>query len=118
MTQTTTWDPEQYRRYGDERSRSFSESVDSPNGYFALLADAGFDTDVWDTTYIHALRGPNPVLEWVRGTGLRPVLTALSAEDASEFESEYGALLASAYPSRDGVTAFGFRRVFCVGRKG
>jgi trans-aconitate 2-methyltransferase len=95
------------------------DPVDPPSEYAALLLDLGWTADAWETTYVHVLSGPDPVLEWVRGTGLRPVLAGLTddAERAS-FEAEYGSALRSAYPAdADGRTLFPFRRIFCVGRK-
>ena len=85
--------------------------------YAALLLDAGLHADVWETTYLHVLAGRDPVLEWMRGTGLRPVLAALSPEEASRFEAAYAQLLREAYPATHGGTVFPFRRVFCVGHK-
>ena len=52
-------------------------------GYAALLLDAGWEADAWETTYLHVLPGEDPVLEWVRGTGLRPVLAALAGRRSS-----------------------------------
>jgi trans-aconitate 2-methyltransferase len=89
-------------------------STAPPLEYLGLLSDAGLDVDAWQTEYIHVLEGEDPVLEWVRGTGLRPVLAALSAADAAEFSEEYGALLRDAYPRRSYGTAFPFRRTFVV----
>lgn len=86
--------------------------------YLALLADSGLRVDAWQTTYLHVLAGDDPVLEWVRGTGLRPVLGALSAQDAAEFERSYAAELRSAYPVREFGTVFPFRRTFVVAAKG
>ncbi|SOD72066.1 trans-aconitate 2-methyltransferase [Jatrophihabitans sp. GAS493] len=94
------------------------DTVARPGEYGALLRRAGLRTDVWQTTYLHLLEGADPVLKWVRGTGLRPVLQALSASDAAEFEQEYAAELRAAYPSdSDGRTTFPFTRTFCVGYK-
>ena len=81
------------------------------------MLDAGCDADAWETTYQQLLPGENPVLEWVRGTGLRPVLAALSAAEAREFEAEYSARLAEAYPPSAHGTVFPFRRIFAVARK-
>ncbi|QCB97751.1 trans-aconitate 2-methyltransferase [Arthrobacter sp. PAMC25564] len=85
--------------------------------YLGIMLDAGCDADAWETTYFQLLPGADPVLEWVRGTGLRPVLAALSAEEAREFEAEYSALLAEAYPAGPHGTVFPFRRTFAVARK-
>ena len=93
------------------------EGVDDPARYAARLHAHGFDVDAWETTYIHVLAGDDPVLGWVRGTGLRPVLDVLSEADSLEFEQEYSAMLREAYPPTVAGTLFPFRRVFCVGRK-
>ena len=91
--------------------------VGEPEDYLNIMLDAGCDADAWETTYSQLLAGPNPVLEWVRGTGLRPVLAALSAGDARDFEAEYAERLAGAYPAGPHGTVFPFRRIFAVARK-
>ncbi|HSN36074.1 MAG TPA: trans-aconitate 2-methyltransferase [Arthrobacter sp.] len=91
--------------------------VGEPGDYLDIMLDAGCDADAWETTYSQLLPGPNPVLEWVRGAGLRPVLAALSAGDARIFEAEYAARLTEAYPPGPHGTVFPFRRIFAVARK-
>ena len=93
------------------------DSVASPEAYAELLLDAGLDVDVWQTSYIHVLPGPDPVLEWVRGTGLRPVLAALDAAEAAEFETAYSAQLRRAYPPGPRGTLFPFLRTFAVAHR-
>lgn len=93
------------------------ETVLEPAEYLDLLVGCGLRAEVWQTEYLHVLQGDDPVLEWVRGTGLRPVLAALDGDDAAAFSSEYGALLRQAYPARAYGTVFGFRRTFVVARK-
>lgn len=82
-----------------------------------MLSGAGMTADVWETTYQHVLSGPDPVLQWLKGTGLRPVLQALSDDDAAAFVDQYTALLRGAYPEEPWGTVFGFRRIFAVGVK-
>jgi trans-aconitate 2-methyltransferase len=94
-----------------------ADAVAEPTEYADLLMDCGLDADVWETTYVHRLDGPDPVLQWVRGTGLRPVLQALDDDDRPAFEAEYAALLRAAYPQSEHGTLFPFRRIFFVGHK-
>jgi trans-aconitate 2-methyltransferase len=112
--------------------------VATPAQYAATLLDAGLRVGVWETTYLHLLQGEDPVLEWVRGTGLRPIVSALAAafphaptsfrpeiwsergesgHSAAEFEREYAELLREAYPRTAHGTLFGFRRIFAVAHK-
>jgi trans-aconitate 2-methyltransferase len=85
-----------------------------PADYAALLARPGFAVDAWETSYLHILHGENPVLEWTKGSTLRPVLAALGAEQADAFVREYGERLSEAYHPRSFGTLFPFRRVFTV----
>ena len=100
------------------------DTVLDPAGYLAALAPLGCEVDAWETTYSHVLHGENPVLDWVKGTALRPVLTLLEDDPAAreEFLTEYGQLLREAYPPLPaGVphgTVLPFRRVFVVATKG
>jgi trans-aconitate 2-methyltransferase len=89
-------------------------AVHEPARYLDLLARLGCAVDAWQTTYLHVLHGDDPVLGWVRGTALRPVLAALPPDDAARFEAEYGALLRQAYPPTQDGTVLEFRRIFVV----
>jgi trans-aconitate 2-methyltransferase len=93
------------------------DAVAEPAEYAALLLDAGLAADVWETTYLHLLPGSDPVLDWVRGTGLRPVLAVLDAADAAEFEADYAARMRAAYPATAHGTVLPYRRVFAVGTR-
>jgi trans-aconitate 2-methyltransferase len=94
-----------------------AESSAPPAEYLDLLIRADLDVDAWATEYEHVLAGEDPVLQWVRGTGLRPVLQALSDDDAAGFSAQYAARLREAYPRRDYGTVFGFRRTFVVAHR-
>lgn len=85
--------------------------------YLDIMLRAGYETDAWETTYLQVLPGDNAVLEWVRGTALRPVLAALSPMDGAGFERDYAQRLAEAYPATGYGTVYPFRRIFVVGRK-
>jgi trans-aconitate 2-methyltransferase len=86
-----------------------------PAEYLALLTRPGHRVDAWETTYVHLLtEGDNPVVEWVKGTTLRPVLACLDDEQAAAFLGEYGERVRDAYQPRPFGTIFPFRRVFAV----
>jgi trans-aconitate 2-methyltransferase len=88
-----------------------------PADYLELLARPGWTVDAWETTYVHVLHGPDPVLRWISATGAQPVLHALDAADPalrSRFEADLGAALREAYPTRSYGTPLEFRRVFVV----
>jgi trans-aconitate 2-methyltransferase len=85
-----------------------------PADYVALLSGPGCTVDAWETSYLHVLQGDNPVLEWTKGSTLRPVLAALDAEQAAEFIREYGQRVRDTYRPHPFGTLFPFRRVFTV----
>jgi trans-aconitate 2-methyltransferase len=83
--------------------------------YVERLLARGFTVDAWQTTYLHVLQGANPVLEWMKGTALRPLLGALTPTEADEFLQDMGAAFHTAYPKTgQGVTLFQFPRIFFV----
>jgi trans-aconitate 2-methyltransferase len=89
--------------------------VGDPADYFELLSDLGCDVDAWETTYLQVLHGADPVLEWMKGTALRPALDALPDEgEREEFLAELTTLLRDAYPPGTHGTLFPFRRIFVV----
>lgn len=88
--------------------------VAAPEEYWRMLAPYG-EVDIWTTEYLQVLEGENPVTEWVRGTGLRPVLDRLDEDAAAVFLAEYSRMVSRAYPRQDdGSTLFPFRRLFIV----
>ena len=88
-----------------------------PGEYLARLAERGCAADVWETTYQHELPGDDAVLEWVKGTALRPVLTTLDGEVRDAFLAGYAARLREAYPPRAYGTVMPFRRIFVVAQR-
>ncbi|GAA3489034.1 trans-aconitate 2-methyltransferase [Streptomyces cremeus] len=96
-----------------------SGAVETPARYLSLLTSLGCAADVWETTYLQLLPGEDPVLDWVKGTALRPVLTALAddPEAAAAFTASYAAALRAAYPPTPAGTVFPFRRIFAIGTR-
>lgn len=89
----------------------------SPARVHALLAEHAAEVELWTTEYLHVLTGPEPVYEWVRGTGLRPILAGLEPDELDGFLAEYRRRLLEAYPTdARGHTLFPFRRLFFLAR--
>ncbi len=83
--------------------------------YYDLLAGQAGSLDIWATEYLQVLEGDNPVLEWVKSTGLRPILNGLAAAERDLFLATYAQRLRETYPMRaDGHTLYPFRRLFIV----
>lgn len=93
------------------------DAVAEPRDYADLLVDAGCEVDVWETTYLQALTGEDPVLRWITGTALRPIRSALDDTRWQRFTDQLRPKLRAAYPARpDGTTWFEFRRLFAVAK--
>jgi trans-aconitate 2-methyltransferase len=91
--------------------------VEKAQTYFDILAPHADSVDIWTTEYLHVLEGDDAVFKWVSGTGLRPYLDALNADEREQFTREYKARLNVAYPHRaDGKTLFPFSRLFAVAK--
>jgi trans-aconitate 2-methyltransferase len=82
--------------------------------YVDLLLGMGFDVDAWQTTYHFVLQGEDPVLEWVKGTSLQPILNRLEENERPAFLAEYAARLRNAYPANRYGTVYPFTRIFFV----
>jgi trans-aconitate 2-methyltransferase len=92
--------------------------VETAQVYYDLLAGRATRVDIWETEYLQVLEGPDAVLEWVKGTGLRPILNGLEERERGVFLAEYSRRLREAYPVRgDGKTLYPFRRLFIVAVK-
>ena len=84
--------------------------------YYDILASGAARLDLWATEYIHILDGPEAVVEWYKGTGMRPFLDALDTnDDRARFTADYLEVIRGIYPPRpDGQVLFPFRRIFVV----
>jgi trans-aconitate 2-methyltransferase len=97
------------------RIRMNRRPAESAACYYDLLSRCSQQVDAWETEYLHVLEGDDAVLEWVKGTGLRPVLNDLENTEREQFLKSYRSRLNEAYPKRsDGCTLYPFRRVFLV----
>ena len=92
--------------------------IESIEAIYDALCPLAREVDVWRTTYVPALAGPDAIVGWVSSTGLKPFIDPLDADDRAAFLMEYRDEIAKAYPARaDGRVLLPFPRLFLVARR-
>jgi trans-aconitate 2-methyltransferase len=89
--------------------------IESGGWYYGLLRSSCSRVDIWRTTYLHPLAGESAIVEWFKGSGLRPFLDPLDASERSGYLARYTAAVKAAYPPLpDGTVLLAFPRLFIV----
>ncbi|UJW76484.1 trans-aconitate 2-methyltransferase [Rhizobium sp. SL42] len=90
-------------------------SLPLPARYIDALSPLSARIDIWHTIYNHPMVDAQAIVEWVRGTGLRPYLAAAGTEHEAAFLADYTARIDHAYPPlADGRRLLRFPRLFVV----
>ncbi|WP_312240731.1 trans-aconitate 2-methyltransferase [Pantoea sp.] len=90
----------------------------SAGRYYDLLIASGCEVDIWRTTYYHRMADVQAISRWLRATGLRPFLSALTEPQQKSFLTAYEKALGDAYPRQaDGEILLAFPRLFIVAVK-
>jgi trans-aconitate 2-methyltransferase len=84
--------------------------------YYGLLSKTARRIDLWETKYFHVLSSAEAVVDWTKGTALRPLLDRLSDGSAREaFVRAYTNEIKLAYRKEaDGRILFPFLRRFVI----
>ncbi len=91
------------------------DDLPAPAAYYDLLGPLCAQLDIWHTAYNHVMAGADAIVEWFRGSGLRPFLAPLDDAMRRDFLADYTARVAQAYPPRhDGRVLLRFPRLFIV----
>ena len=101
-------------RYADRLPQQREFYNLTPPDYWELLHAHAARFRMWKTTYMHTLPSHEAIMDWYRGTGLRPYLQAF-ADDAerAKFEHQVFERVCDAYPTQsDGSIIFPFPRFF------
>jgi trans-aconitate 2-methyltransferase len=97
------------------RAQPARTDLPRPEGYYDLLKPVCRHLDVWHITYNHVMAGPEAIVEWFKGSALRPYLAALPAGLRGEFAAAYLKEITRAYPARyDGKVLLRFPRLFIL----
>jgi len=87
----------------------------APESYYDLLKPLCARVDIWHSIYNHVMAGPEAIVEWFKGSGLRPFLTALDPAMREDFLRAYLAQITRHYTRRhDGRVLLKFPRFFIV----
>jgi trans-aconitate 2-methyltransferase len=84
--------------------------------YYELLRPLSRKVDLWRTTYYHSLSGgAAAIVEWFKGSGLRPFIEPLGDAERRAYLERYTAAIAEAYPTlADGSVLLPFPRMFML----
>lgn len=83
--------------------------------YFDLLSEISSEFSMWETIYCHNLKSHEDIMEWYRGTGLRPYLDVLSDHKKKVFEQDVLNQVVEKYPKqKNGNIIFRFPRFFFI----
>jgi trans-aconitate 2-methyltransferase len=84
--------------------------------YYELLRPQCSRVDLWRTTYYHSLAGgAAAIVEWFKGSGLRPYLEPLNEVERGAYLARYTAAISNAHPNlADGSVLLPFPRMFMV----
>jgi len=86
-----------------------------PQDYYDLLRPLCRHFDIWHTHYNHVIEDHQGVVEWFRGSGMRPFLAPLNEATRKAFLTTYTEEIRRAYPARsDGKVLLRFPRMFMV----
>jgi trans-aconitate 2-methyltransferase len=90
-----------------------------PPFYYEALAPHAAHVDIWQTEYLHVMANADAIVEWYKGSGLRPFLESIGSDAQRErFLDEYRDRIRAAYPQqRDGRVLFSFLRLFVIAVK-
>ncbi len=85
----------------------------SPNETYAILAAISPDVCMWETVYYHVVDSHSAVIDWYKGSGLKPYLDMLSESEKAEFQSELLLLIRENIPLQaDGKVLLKMPRLF------
>ncbi len=88
------------------------------NEYFNILSTCASSFEIWEVKYYHSLKNHTALVDWIKGTKLRPYLDYLGDERGAEFEAEIVSRTKELYPCmNNGEVLFGFRRLFFIANK-
>ena len=91
------------------------DTFQTPQELYDALTPLCSHLNIWYTIYHHVLESHEAIVEWVKGTGLRPFIDPLSADQQAAFLQAYLERLTTLYPTQtDGKVLLRYPRLFVV----
>lgn len=89
-----------------------------PEDYYDILGRLSEDFNIWETTYYHTVSSHAGVIEWYKGSGLRPYLDMLSEDEQPRFLADLTEIISENFPRRaDGSIILKMPRLFFTAKK-
>jgi trans-aconitate 2-methyltransferase len=105
---------EPFRKKLSEAAR-LRDGLPKPGVYYDTLKPLCSRIEIWHTIYNHVIDDATGIVEWVKGTGLRPFVDPLEPPERKQYLAEYTARIAASYlPQADGKVLLRFPRIFIV----
>src|SRR5262249_59248982 len=76
------------------------DDLPTPAAYYDLLGPLCARFDIWRTVYNHVMAGPEAIVEWFKGSGVRPFLSPLDGGMRRDLLAPYTAQMARAHHAR------------------
>ena len=90
----------------------------STSEYYDVLSGISEYFEMWETIYCHRMPSYESIIEWYKGTGLRPYLEQLSKTDAEDFVRDVYRELKNRYRIQsNGEIMFRFPRMFFIAKR-
>jgi trans-aconitate 2-methyltransferase len=91
-----------------------------PAFYYDVLAPHAARVDIWETEYLHVMPDAESIVEFYKGSGMRPFLDLLTTDaERAQFTKEYLERVRVAYPRHpDGRVLFPMLRLFVIAYRG
>lgn len=91
------------------------DELPRPGAYYDLLRPSCSGLDIWHTIYNHVMADHAAIVEWFKGSALRPFLSALDPATGKDFAAAYLDELKRHYPvCQDGKVLLPFPRLFIL----
>ena len=90
----------------------------SPEEYFDILSSLSGNFTMWESVYYHRMKSHVALVDWIKGTKLRPYLNLLDDRGQKELEDEIVRRVTPLYPVQEnGEIIYRFRRLFFIAVK-